>query len=160
MRTTPTLHAKVELLRSKIVTLQAERLAIESQPRSRSEVVAFAKNYVADLVEKARREAHLFLVRVAAGGGVHTYGTDLPAVLAPAANADAMLAFLLADIGLVAVGLEPAQKAKRLAEIEQILYALEVQEEFEIDAIELETGDYVLRRPDARPEIVLAMPAA
>ena len=147
---------KLENLRTQIETLQAERLAIESQPRSRNEVVAYAKNYVADLVKVARSEAHLFLARVSAGGSSYTQNTDIPAVLSSGANADALLAFLLADIDLIPVGLEPAEKAKRLAAIEASLYALEVIEEVCIDEIELTTGQFVPRRPDARAEIVLA----
>ena len=150
---------KLENLRTQIETLQAEKLAIESQPRSRTEVAAYAKNYVADLVKAARSEAHLFLARVSVGGSHYAQNTDIPAVLSSGANADALLAFLLADIDLVPLGLEPAEKAKRLAAIEASLYALEVIEEACIDEIELATGQFVPRRPDARPEIVLAVTA-
>lgn len=146
-------------LRNQIETLQAERLTIESQPRSRSEVVDYARKYIANLVKEARSEAHAFLVRVSAGGSSYAQHTDMPAVLSSGANADAVLSFLLADFDLVPVGLEPAEKARRLAAIEDRLYALETLEESEIDKIEFATGQYVPRRPDARPEIVLAITA-
>lgn len=146
-------------LRKQIAVLQAEQVNIELQPRSRAEVVEAVNKYVEGLVTNARREATLALDRLAAGGIMYSNLTDLPGILSPAVNAKAIIAFLLAGIETIPVGLDKAARIERLAEIESSLYALEVQEEAAIDAIELETGQIVPRRFDARPEIVLDITA-
>ena len=52
-------------------------------------------------------------------------------------------------------GLEPVAKAKRLAAIEAELLRLEIEEEEFIVELE-QAGETILRRADARPEIILA----
>ena len=143
-------------LRAQIAALQAEKLMLEEQPRSRAEVAALVKTYVADLVTTANREADLFLIRVSAGGGAYAYATDLPAIIAPAIDPEATTAFLLARLDHIPAGLDKPQRLQRLVDIESSLYQIEVAEEAQIDEVELLTGQYVPRRPDARPEIVLA----
>lgn len=52
-------------------------------------------------------------------------------------------------------GLEPGAKTKRLAAIEAELLRLETEEEEIIVELE-QAGETILRRADARPEIILA----
>ncbi len=158
---------QVDALREKIVARQAERKALQAQARSRAEVVALVDEKVAEWGATGAKVATLALSCAAAGstysplkveGRAFDLGratVDLGALMVALLGAQAVRAALLRGIDDVPVGLDRKAKAARLAAIERELDTLEAEEEALIEQSEAE-GEPIQRRPNARPEIVLA----
>lgn len=151
-------------LRRKIADLQAERRDVESRGRSRAEVRAsiesFARGAAAagrDRVDRAIIDDDLtaaFTLRDPAPG---QYPNIAP-LLAALMGADALAAALCVGLdALIPEGMPPEARRVRLAEIAAELDKLETAEERLIEASEAR-GEPIARRPDCRPEIVLALP--
>lgn len=154
---------KIDHNRGEQGLLRRERAALTAQTRSRNEVRALVERQIAALQQQGQKQATRTLVRLAYGEmptllaaevqGVFPQA-DLGAVLASMHAADELRKFLLAGIDEIPEGLDAANKAKRLQEIEAALLDLEREEEALIVESE-RNGDAVQRRRDARPEIVL-----
>jgi hypothetical protein len=160
---------KIEALREQIRTLQAERTALEQQRLSRAEVASKVRGMVQQWqVDGASHNAQ-HLRRMAAGD--HGSGlliadtvetvcegsyTKLGPALVSMLGAEQVSAQLLAGIEHVPEGLDTAERLARIAAIGKELDKLEAEEERLISAAENE-GVEVLRRADARPEIVLVL---
>lgn len=151
---------QVAELRASIADLQAERIAIAAQPRSRAEVRSEMQAHAERLVDGGRATLATAAQRVAAGGGVDILRA---AASGPSIDLGVLLAPLIADtltqaiedaLEHVPVGLAPAARAARMVEIGEELDRLESAEESIIEAAEAE-GVYLARRPGARPSIVL-----
>jgi hypothetical protein len=160
---------RIEALRGQIQKLQAERQALEQQPRSRNEVARKVRAMVQEWQSEGARLNRLHLLWLAGGdhGGqllsaetVDTGSAGIYAALGPAmvamVGAEQVTARLLAGIEHVPKGLDTAERQARIAAIGDELDKLEADEEGLISAAEAE-GAEVLRRPDARPEIVLTL---
>lgn len=164
-------HTKIEALRGQICALKSERRALEQQRWSRAELAERVRGMVKQWEADAARENAQQLAWMAGGDhGTKLLVADtfdagragLYAALAPALvlmlGAEQVAARLLAGIEEVPVGLDTAERLARIAAIGRELDQLEAEEERLITEAEAEGLD-VLRRPDARPEIVLALPA-
>jgi outer membrane murein-binding lipoprotein Lpp len=157
---------KIEALRGQISTLQAERDALQNQTWSRSEVAYKVRRMVDEWQDKSAEQNRLYLLWMAHGDHGHklltadTVGTEHAAMLGPAMvtmlGAEQVAARLLAGIDSVLEGLDTAERLSRIAAIAADLDRLETEEEALVCAAETQ-GAEVLRRPDARPEIVLAL---
>ena len=159
---------QIAALRSKISALGAERTPLESQVRSRAEVVALVKQRVANWQEAAVREAARNVSLLAYGD----YPTllraetrdpssepgyaDLGPLMVAMMGAEQVCAFLLADINGVPAGLDRSDRVARIEAIGDELDHLEAEEERLIEESEIE-GQPIARRSNARPEIVLAL---
>jgi hypothetical protein len=158
-------EAAIAKVRSRIHALHTERRALEGQPRSRQEVAERVRCAVSRWRDEARKDMELALREIASGG----FGAMLMAQVIPAryGSSDALLgpvlALVLGDtltnamlqhLEAVPEGMEAADRTARLTEISEELDALETEEEALICQGE-DRGDFVLRRGDARPEIVL-----
>jgi outer membrane murein-binding lipoprotein Lpp len=159
---------KIQALRGQIKTLQFERTALENQRLSRSEVGDKVRGTVQRWETEAAEQNRLHLLWLAHDhGGVNlltapttdTGAAGVYAKLGPAAvlllGAEVVAERLLAGIDEVPEGVDTDERLTRIAEIGAELDRLEAEEEALICAAEAE-GIEVLRRPDARPEIVLA----
>lgn len=163
-------HDEVAALRERISALQAERQTLVFQARTRAEVRAEIEATVAhwqtigaaSLTRELQRAAlgaapDLLTAHgtgPAAGGVAHVrldLGPLLTAVLGPAAVRKA----LLATLDAVPEGMPAEARAARLAAIDADLEKLERDEERLVEMSQLD-GDPIARRPDARPEIILA----
>jgi hypothetical protein len=161
---------KIEALRGQISALQTERVALQTQRLSRSEVAGKVRRMVDEWQDKAAEENRLRLLCMAHGdhglklltadtvdtvgyeGGYAMLGPAMVAML----GAEHVAAHLLARLDTVPEGLDTAPRLARLVAIAAELDRLEAEEEALICAVEAR-GDEVLRRSDARPEIVLAL---
>lgn len=162
---------EIEALRARIAALQAERQTIVLQARTRAEVRAEIERTVTHWQERGAAALARELQRAAlgaapdlltahgtgsaAGGVAHVrldMGPLLTAVLGPAAVRKALVGALDA----VPEGMPAEARATRLAEIDAEIDDLEKREEALICDAETLEGVEILRRPDARPEIILA----
>ena len=161
---------EIEALRARIAALQAERRTIALQARARAEVRAEIERTVAHwsllgaatLTREVQRAAlgaapELLTAHGAgpAAGGVANMRLDLGPLLVSVLGAAAVRKALLATLDAVPEGLDAEARAARLAEIDADLDRLEAEEEKLVEMSELD-GDPIARRPDARPEIILA----
>lgn len=163
---------KIIELRQRIAELQAERAAIHRQRRSRDEVKSAVDAWLSSAEQQGRESLHLALERAMVGQSFtpcHVHGNaavfdshcaaplslDLGPLLVMILGKAAVKKSVSLFIDGLPEGLDPATRARRLAEIERDLYQLETEEEGRV--VELENaGEPILRRPDARPEIILA----
>ena len=162
---------KIDALRGQIKTLQRERTALQDQRYSRAEVAAKVRQMVLQWESEAAHHNAQRLQWMAHGDHgaellaadcVHGLSTGNHAALGPAfvamLGAEVVSARLLAGIDQVPEGLDKAERLARIAAIGDELDRLEAEEERLISAAEAQ-GVEVLRRGDARPEIVLAITA-
>jgi hypothetical protein len=87
--------------------------------------------------------------------GAAPFSLDMGPLLISVLGKAAIKKTLSALVDELPDGLEPVAKAKRLAAIEAELLRLETEEEEIIVELE-QAGETILRRADARPEIILA----
>lgn len=155
----------LDTLRKRIAALQEERLELDQQKRSRSEVAAQIEAMVASwgytgtgmLSREVQRAATgvpsepLTLRTVApVAAGVAQINLNAGPLLVAILGTEVVKAALLASLCTVPEGMPSAARVARMAEIGAELDRLEIEEE----RLCTETG--AERRPDARPEIVLA----
>lgn len=157
--------ANIKTIRARIVALKHEAAELErirfSRDELRARIDAYAKSLAADAEPWIRSHiggaafggplGGVFHVPAAPGGGIDA-GKLLAAVLGPKAIADA----LCARLDAAPTSADAEARALRLVEIGRELDTLERDEERLVEASEL-TDDPIARRPDARPEIVLAL---
>lgn len=159
-------------LRDQIHDLKAERLAILHRQCSREQVKAMLDSWLATSEERGRMALQLAVDRAMAGQafapfyahgnaavihspGAASFSLDLGPLLISVLGKATVKKSLLALVEQLPDGLEPAAKAKRLEAIDAELLRLETEEEALIVQLE-QAGESILRRPDARPEIILA----
>lgn len=167
-----TVQAEVSALREKISALQNEQQVLLAQGRSRAEVKDSVESLVAEWAETGNKRRALDLTDLSTGENAKTlkvagsshatsdmgHGSvtvDLGPLLTTLLGADAIKAALLRGIEQVPAGLDKKAKASRLAAIANELDRLEHREERLIEQAEA-AGEHITRRPDARPEVVLA----
>jgi hypothetical protein len=165
--------SEVFSLRERIATLQAERRSIIANPRCRAEVELQIHELVDHLHARGTETIANELQRSAAGGianpfqvngtsivvaGVAPVTLDVGSLLVALIGKDAVRKVLLAPLAKMPLGMAQKDRAARLAEITAELDKLEAEEERLIVDSEM-FGEPIARRRDARPEIVLAMPA-
>lgn len=165
-----TTKSNIDALRKQIAALQAEHLELSSQKFSRPEVSATLDSMIAnwskaglqsmvrDLTRAANGEpvAPLTLraaAPVAAAPGVAQVNLNLGPLLVAMLGAEAVKAALAGALGTLPEGMPRAARLDRLSAIAAELDRLEADEEALIDA----AGGAIERRPDARPEIILAV---
>jgi hypothetical protein len=158
--------------RGRISALQAERAAVTAQTRSRAECVTaidalldhWQRKGDAALAREAARlaagqPAEFLTVKgtaaVASGVGLAPFALDLSALMVALLGRAAVRVAILDAIERVPEGLSADQRGARLREIEAELDELEDAEERLIESSEA-SNHPIARRPDARPEIVLA----
>ncbi len=159
---------KLKPLRASIAALQSERAELRRQVRSRSEVAEHVGACVAEWQQEARRAGRYALLMLSQGDHMPLMQApvsesspqvpaeaDLGPLMVALLGADKVADVLLTEIDSIPEGMPCAARRARLEEIGAELLALETEEEHLITAAE-EAGDYIARRPDARPEIVLA----
>ncbi len=151
----------LEALRSEISALQSERDEHLGAGPCRSEVKASLHGFAEMVASIARHRLanHVaaddvrgaFLLRPGPDGSV-----DIAPLLAALLGPDVFVARLSEFLHLVPVGIDAAEKRRRITEIDADLDRVETLEEREVMRLEAD-GQPVIRRSDARPEIVLAM---
>lgn len=161
---------QIESLRRQIAALQAERLDLSSQTRSRTEVAALVDRMVSnwattglqgvarDLMRVANGEAAEPLTLrgaapVAAAPGVAQFNLNLGPLLCTLMGAEAVKAALQGALATLPEGTDRAARLERLEAIAAELDRLETEEEAMVEA----AGGAIERRPDARPEIILGV---
>lgn len=159
------INSKINKVRDEIASLRRERAALAAQTRSRNEVRAIIERQIAAMQEQGQKQTARNLVLLAYGEMPALLSAEVTGVF-PSANlgaavmslfsAEQLRAYLLAGIDEIPEGLDAADKARRLQEIEAELLDLEREEEALIVESE-RSGNAVQRRHDARPEIVLAL---
>jgi len=143
---------KIETLRARIAIVQAERAALLRQKRNRAQVIQaiddLVQHWAAEGADTVARE----LLRAAEGGPPDPLRlkTDMGPMFAMLLGADAVRAALLSGIEAVPVGFDAQDRADKLVTLGVELDRLEKDEERLCEA------EGIDRRPDARPEIVLA----
>lgn len=144
----------LEGLRKRIASLQAEREALTTQRRSRSEIAAQLSATIDGWAGSGAEQILQDLQRLAAGqacepltmrGPVLNMGPLLCAML----GADHVRGVVLAQLEAIPEGLPTSERLARIREIESSLDDLEKAEEQMV----VESG--AERRPNCRPEIVL-----
>lgn len=161
---------QIEAVRRHIGMCRGDRAAILAQQRSRQQVTEHVREAISDVVDTAAADNMLTLKRLATGqttslltvnvsamaphGPVHV-AIDLLPVMVRLLGAAAVRKALLAGIDDLPEGLTPAERAKRLAGLDDELDTLQTQEERLIREAALD-GQDIPRRPDANPVIVLA----
>jgi hypothetical protein len=149
---------QIEALRDQIRARHGERTALAAQTRSRDEVRQKVAGIVAEWQRVARTQNSLHLRLLA--HGQHPSLLDLTAdkslgpLLVLMLGAGDVEHALLASIDDVPEGLPTADREARASAIGAELDALE-QEEEEVIVQAEDAGEFVVRRGDARPEIVL-----
>lgn len=160
----------VRALRERITALKIERDTLQAQARSRDEVVAYVDERVAEWTASGEKRAAADLLNLAFGNRhallkatgsanaeVGSAAIDLGPLMVALVGAKVVRAYLLRGIDSVPVGVGREVKRDRLAAIEQELNRVEREEEAAVEQAERD-GAPIQRRPDARPEIVLALP--
>jgi hypothetical protein len=162
--------SKIDNLRQQISALQAERVELSSQTRSRDEVAAIVDTMIAgwsaaglqaigrDLMRAANGEpVEALTLRsaapVAAAPGVAQISLNLGPMLVAMLGAGAVKAAFAGVLCTLPEGTDRAKRLDRLGGIALELDALETEEELLIVA----AAGAIDRRPDARPEIILAV---
>lgn len=159
-------------LRAKIAALQAEHAALTSPHRGRKAVLAMVSRYL-EQTEAAGRTALVtalqradvgqalapFTVKgsaaVSAAPGAAPFALDMSGLVVALLGAERIKALLTELCDEIPEAPDAKQRDVRLRKVEADLYALELEEEALVCRLEDE-GVNVTRRPDARPEIVLA----
>jgi hypothetical protein len=153
----------IEELRARLRALQAERTVLAAQSRDRSQVVATVRQAVEHAHAAFVAQTRVALQVVAAGrsfespfkGEVLTVGrVQVLEGIVGALGVEAVMDMLLRQIDCVPEGLTHDVRAARLAEIDRDIERIENAEEDLIEASEA-AGTPIVRRADARPEIVL-----
>jgi hypothetical protein len=162
---------QIEVLRKQIAALQAEHLELSSQKRSGAEVGAMVDGMIAgwsaaglqalgrDLARAANGEpVDPLTLRsaapvAAAPPGVAQISLNLGPLLVAMLGPDAVKAAFAGVLATLPPGTDRAERLKRLEAIGAELDALERDEETMIVA----SGGAIERRPDARPQIILAV---
>jgi len=144
--------AQVILAQGGIAIVQAERGALLRQKRSRAQVIQSIDELVVHWAAEGADLVARELLRAAEGGPPDPLRirTELGPLFAALLGADVVRAALLAGIEAIPVGLDAQDRADKLVTLGVELDRLERDEE----AL-CESGG-IDRRPDARPEIVLA----
>lgn len=162
----------IETLRKRIAALQAERAELESQTRSRAEVVTTLEGLIAQwsamgAATIARELERLALgqpaepltmrkaVPVGAAPGVAPVSVNFGPLMVALLGADAVKSALMGFVQAIPEGVPTAQRLARLAEIGEELDRLESEEESMVVA----SGGTIERRANARPEIILGCEA-
>lgn len=169
-RTPKSATEHVETLRKKITALQLERETLNSQKRSREEVVAQLDtqlsewksagigNFTRELQKSASGQATDFLAvrgaaNVQAAPGTAPFTLNLGPLLVALVGEKVVRAAILSDLDQLPEGLTAGASKTRTRAISSELDQLEAQEEALIDA----SNGAIGRRPDARPEIILTV---
>ncbi len=150
-------------IRARIAALHDEQRGIALTGRNRGEVVALINQAVDAWQDGAARMLTLQIDKAAAGQPFAPYAVtiggkaiDLGPILVSLMGAEPVRRKLHASAQSLPVGLSHAERVDRLTAIGAELDTLEAEEERLI--VESEATDSpVQRRPDARPEIVLAV---
>jgi hypothetical protein len=162
--------SKIDNLRQQISALQAERVELSSQTRSRDEVATMVGTMISnwqaaglqsigrDLMRAASGEpVEALTLRsaapVAAAPGVAQISLNLGPMLVAMLGADAVKAAFAGVLGTLPQGID---RAKRLERLECIGVELDALEQ-EVELLIVAAAGTVDRRPDARPEIILAV---
>jgi hypothetical protein len=156
------INTEVSEKRARIEALKAERREIWAQARSRDEVQQCVHDQVVRWEAEAQIQLRRDLRNLAAGhrnvklldGDVVAGEVALARTLVLLLGADEVQRVLLRCLEDVPLGLDNAARNQRLFEIDDELTALETEEEALIEQSE-ELGTPVMRRADARPEIVI-----
>lgn len=153
-------------LRAKIAARQQEQAELQTQELGRADVIAGVRAWAQREADAFAAHARTVLRRAAAGQSLHGVmrgsplalgSVDVAQALAGIGGADVLAEALLRHIDCVPEGTDAASRAERLAVLAAELDELEAREEQAI--CESEDGPHPYRRrPDARPEIVLALP--
>lgn len=167
MNTEPML-AELQNIRPQIAALESELEAVKEQTRSRAETGTAVEEHIAAMQARADDTIDCELLNIAGGGrpgaffsiasfaaknGMSTI--DLGPALFAALNADAIKKRILGRLPIVPKGLDSAERAQRLAELEREIWVLGVREERLVQKLETAGAD-VCRRPNVDPRIVLA----
>jgi Flp pilus assembly protein TadB len=159
-------------LRERIAALQTERASINALRRSREQVQATVDRWLSIAEAQGKAALQLAVDRAQAGQalapcqvqgnaavyqspGAAPFSIDLGPLLVALVGKTAIQKRLAALVDDLPDGLAPTAKAQHLEAIADELLRLETEEEARIVEME-QAGETVLRRPDARPEIVLA----
>jgi hypothetical protein len=162
-----TLSERVFSLRERIASLQREARHLRQQTRSPAEVAAQISAQVDAWSEQGTKEIRRSLLCMALGQnvpalraeveeGAATFGAEatLGPVLAMLLGADALKERLVVQLDAVPACPDTADRLARLEAIGEELDSLEQEEESAVCEAEL-SGEIILRRGDARPDIVL-----
>lgn len=164
-------------IRAQMVPKLAELAQMESYPLSHAEMAAAIKTRLADEKAKARRNMGHKLDAIAQGDkstnflalntdghphrfaspdnrDVHVSFAQMLVAAAGVSNLEKLCVEALADLPLQS---DKATRDAKLAALRSELDLLELAEERIINEAELD-GNYIARRRDVRPEIVLAVP--
>jgi hypothetical protein len=156
------INNEVNDIRDRIEALKTERREVWAQARSRDEV----RQWVHDQVARWESESEIQLRRdlrcLAAGhrnvklleGEVIAGEVSLARALVGLLGSEVVERALLRRLEDVPQGLDSDARNQRLFDIDEELTALEVREEVLIEQSE-EMGTPIMRRGDARPEIVI-----
>lgn len=159
-------------LRERIAALQTERASINALRRSREQVQATVDRWLSTAEAQGKAALQLAVDRVQAGQalapcqvhgnaavyqspGAAPFSIDLGPLLVALVGKAAIQKRLATLVDDLPDGLAPTAREQRLTAIDAELLRLETEEEARIVEME-QAGEPVLRRPDARPEIVLA----
>lgn len=158
---------KVLALRECIGALRSERRRLTEQVRSRSEVCAILEKQVAQWSAEADGQLRRDLCRIAAGESVNLLRAHvdegslsfhaeahLGATLVLLAGEEALRARLSAQLDAIPDVPNGPERIARIAAIDLELHSVETEEERLICEAE-DSGEAILRRGDARPDIVL-----
>lgn len=152
------LHAQLDEVRSRISALTGERSHLIDHPRSRADCIALMDRKIAEWQESADRKNRASWLDVAQGErprflALETW--DYGPLALTLLGADALRASLLRTVDAAPEGADREDRLKQLAtELDKV----EREEEHVVCQLE-QLGQPVLRRRDARPEIVLAAEA-
>lgn len=146
---------KIDEVRAQIRELQGQRNGLQAQSRSRAEVRTHVESLVNEWHNEARAQHALNLRLLATGQARGLLSADKfgPAVVL-LLGTDHVTNALLTHLDGVPEGFDAAARKARITEINAELDTLEAEEEALIVVAE-EAGERVIRRADARPEIVL-----
>jgi Flp pilus assembly protein TadB len=159
-------------LRERISELQSERASINALRRSREQVQATVDRWLSTAEAQGKAALQLAVDRAQAGQalapcqvhgnaavyqspGAAPFSIDLGPLLVALVGKAAIHKRLSTLVDDLPDGLAPTAREQRLTAIDAELLRLETEEEARIVEME-QAGEPVLRRPDARPEIVLA----
>jgi hypothetical protein len=155
---------QIETVRAEIRALQREREDLENVGRSRDEVREYVMRQLKAMEAASAAQCTDTLVRLASGerakllhADLHVHSVDVGPLLVAMLGVEKVAAVLLARLDSIEDGPSRAQRVARIEAINTQLDDLETREERLIEQAEAE-GETVLRRADARPEIVLALP--
>jgi len=162
MKTTPTIEQRLAELRQRIAAHQQERTTLTNQKRSRGEVQACMQRAAEGWREAGERTLRQQAREIAGGEAPQMLAefvgindrVSIGSALALVLGADAVATALQKYTEHIPEGLDKPAREARLAEIGAELDALEAEEERLIEEAEA-AGEYIERRPDARPEIIL-----